>query len=107
MKQLEDVAEIEIVLHIEDMDPSDSFDDADTIQHIYEKARFSMWAWCCVEVKASYLGVSESEYLGACSYDGEADFKASGYYDDMRLEALHRLGESLKTIAVGVSEVEL
>lgn len=41
------------------------------------------WAWCCVKVTATFKGLEATDYLGGCSYKGEADFKSGGYYDDM------------------------
>ena len=52
----------------------------------------NMYAWFCARVTVSYLHMSESEYLGCCSYDSEKDFIAdSGYYMDMAEEARQRL----------------
>lgn len=42
------------------------------------------WAWCVVKVTVLCGRLSESEYLGGCSYESEEDFRAnSGYFDDM------------------------
>lgn len=50
-----------------------------------------IWAWCTVRVIAR-LGVLEGDaYLGCCSYADKDDFRASGYFDDLRIEALDRL----------------
>lgn len=59
------------------------------------------WAWCCAHVRVSYEVAIEgqafparlegNDYLGACSYASEADFKAGGYYDDMVSAALDDL----------------
>ena len=49
------------------------------------------WAWCAVEVRAEWKGLESSDYLGGCSYRNEADFKISGYYDDMKDAALSEL----------------
>jgi hypothetical protein len=49
-----------------------------------------VWAWCIVKVIATYEGVGGVEgadYLGACNYADEEDFKTCGYYDDMKEEA--------------------
>ena len=43
----------------------------------------NQWAWCNVEVRGEYLGLSASDYLGCCSYKSEQDFKTGGYYTDM------------------------
>jgi hypothetical protein len=51
------------------------------------------WAWCCVRVKVTAYD-SEGEqitygddYLGACSYASEADFRACPYFEDMESTA--------------------
>ena len=55
------------------------------------------WAWCCVEVRASWWNrktgqtYKGSDYLGGCSYRSEADFKQPGYYDDMKKIAYDEL----------------
>lgn len=50
------------------------------------------WAWCCVKVTVSCGELSESEYLGCCSYADEEDFRTnSGYFDDMVRECKDRL----------------
>lgn len=58
-----------------------------------------VWAWACVEVNASFRGVSRSSYLGACSYVGEEDFKSDdGYYAEMVTEACEGLAELIKSL---------
>lgn len=52
------------------------------------------WAWCVVKVSATLGDFEGIDYLGVCSYESEQDFKDSGYYDDMKAEAL----ASLKSI---------
>lgn len=49
------------------------------------------WAWCVVRVRASLHGQHADAYLGGCSYRDEAEFKAGGYFEDMRDEALDAL----------------
>ena len=34
-----------------------------------------VWAWAVVEVRAGYGDLSASDYLGACSYESEKDFR--------------------------------
>ena len=46
-----------------------------------------IWAWCCVEVRATTAdGWTKSEFLGCCSYKDEEDFRKGGYFDDMVAE---------------------
>lgn len=49
------------------------------------------WAWCTVKVTASYQKYKGSDYLGGCSYDSQRDFETSGYFEDMKDEALNDL----------------
>lgn len=41
------------------------------------------WAWCAVKVTVTAGGVEASDYLGACSYADETDFRACGNFADM------------------------
>lgn len=52
-------------------------------------ANGDVWAWASVCVIGRYGEIESRQYLGACSYDDENDFKSnSGYYTDMQQEAL-------------------
>lgn len=59
----------------------------------------NLWAWCCVRVVAYIEGIDleGDDYLGACSYKSEEDFKQGGYFEDMCNVARDEL---LKKIAV-------
>lgn len=50
-----------------------------------------IWAWCTVRVVARLGDLEGEAYLGCCSYAGEDDFRAGGYFEDLRIEALDRL----------------
>lgn len=56
------------------------------------------WAWCCIGVIAEWNGFKAHDYLGCCSYENEEDFKESGYYVDMKVEALKKLNDDLETM---------
>lgn len=56
------------------------------------------WAWCSVEVRATYKGLAASDYLGACSYANEQDFKEGGYYTDMCDNVLADIQEQLNEL---------
>lgn len=59
--------------------------------------RGDLWAWCCVVVTATWGRWAGTDTLGACSYDGETDFRvSSGHYEDMCHEALARLNEVVR-----------
>ena len=51
-----------------------------------------IWAWASVKVTATWRGFEGHDYLGGCSYEDEDDFvKRSGFYEDMKGEALRDL----------------
>lgn len=64
---------------------------------IADLANGNEWAWCTVEVRVSRecdtcgQTLSASAFLGACAYKGVDDFKLSGYYTDMILQAIEEL----------------
>lgn len=51
------------------------------------------WAWCCVELRGEFEGLTASDYLGCCSYnESEKDFRShSGYFEDMEVNVLSDL----------------
>ena len=58
-----------------------------------------VWAWASVKVIASWNGIEGVDYLGACSYEDEDDFKQpGGYYEDMKAEALASLKVNIKAL---------
>lgn len=66
--------------------------------------RGNEWAWCVVKVTASVELDGErftgEDYLGACSYDSEADFIGdgnTGYFPDMKASALADLEKTLES----------
>ena len=65
--------------------------------------RGDLWAWCTVKVTARWGDYEASEYLGCCSYENEKDFKAGGYYEQMRDEALTRLQAEIERAAEGLA----
>lgn len=63
-------------------------------------ARGETWAWCSVEVRATYRNTLVAKnFLGCCSYKNEKDFiKNSGYYEDMKLELVNELQLALEAL---------
>jgi hypothetical protein len=51
---------------------------------ILEAMEWNEWAWCLVRVTAIYEEWEGTDYLGCCSYESEEEFKAGGYWDDMK-----------------------
>lgn len=99
-----DEVEFSLIQHPENMDYTrDNYTgDANTDDEVVEWIRDQLnsgndWAWCQIEVKATWQGFTGSDYLGGCSYESEEDFKAvGGYWGDMKLEALASLNTHLK-----------
>jgi hypothetical protein len=61
------------------------------LEDLREAASQNIWKWCSVGVTAHYttedgtILVSDTEWLGCCSYESEQDFiDNSGYYEDMK-----------------------
>lgn len=67
------------------------------------------WAWCVAVVQASWTDPESGntftgeEYLGACSYDSEEDFKQEGgYYEQMKDEAYEDMLMEVEDADVGM-----
>lgn len=62
-----------------------------------------VWAWASVRVVATWESMDGNkyegdDYLGACSYEDESDFvSTSGYYEDMKAEALNQLNKQIES----------
>jgi hypothetical protein len=68
--------------------------------------RGDVWAWASVKVTAMWKDWKGVDYLGACSYESEADFKQDdGYYGDMKARALEDLNKSLAKCAADLAEL--
>lgn len=52
----------------------------------------NMWAWCTVEVKATWQNFTYSDFIGCCSFKSQQDFEQL-YYDDMAQTCLAELNE--------------
>lgn len=97
--------EVEFSLEIEDEDvpvegnasaTDDPEEDAKLVAEIQQRLdRGDLWAWCCVKVTAKWKHWRGVDYLGACSYESEADFKHGGYWEDMKSQALAALNRAI------------
>jgi len=84
----------------EDAIPSEYLEYTEDIESINRAVdRGELWAWCTVTVTASVslldYNYEGREYLGACSYDGESDFKSGGYYNEMKDRALDEMADAI------------
>lgn len=105
-KQDENVA-IEIIADYETMplegnliDSGDAEFDKRVCEDVRQQLNVgNVWSWCSVEVKVSYKNIIfSSDYLGCCSYDNEADFKAGAYYSDMVDTCIYDLNKQLQDL---------
>ena len=79
--------------------PKYYFTDTKDVEDICELARRTEWGWCTVKVTAKWNSIEHSEFCGACSYESEDDFiKNSGYFEDMKREAIDCLFAELSKI---------
>lgn len=70
------------------------------------KAR-DVWAWCIVEVRASFEGFAASESVGCCSFENEEDFiENSGFYASMKIVAKERLVKTLEKAASAFAQMQ-
>lgn len=68
-----------------------------------------IWAWFTAHVRVTFDGLTSDQYLGACSYENEADFRrdgfqvtaadgtvsSAGYFSDMVSEAIDDLNAQI------------
>ena len=65
------------------------------------------WAWCIVKVTVAWKGWRGTDYLGACSYASEADFRQpGGYFESMCQTALAELNKSLANAKAELDSLE-
>lgn len=88
--------------HFSEADP----DTLNMVADIEERAREGdTWAWCCVRVTVACGDLAQHEYLGGCSYESEADFRAnSGYFDDMVQACMERLIAGARAVLAAAGE---
>ena len=104
--KIENEVEYSVHLHPEydgpegHFDTGDSEEDAKICRKIREDAEWNEWAWCTVEVRATWKCVSGNDFLGACSYASEDDFKHGGYFEDMKAEAFAELCSKIESLQV-------
>ena len=82
-----------------DNPPSVSIDNEDVVQGILDDyARGNEWAWCKVRVEAVWKNFTGNDHLGGCNYESEQDFKASGYYENMKECAYENLVQQFEEL---------
>jgi hypothetical protein len=105
-KLIETEAKISIHVHPEDMSVRGNYivtEDPTYDKQIEDKVIAEMewneWAWCVVEVKAQWEGLTASTILGEIAEKNEQSFRENGYFDDMKHEVITKLVEQVKKIA--------
>ena len=96
--------DITIIVHLDDMpvrgnacaSGDDAFDKKVEDAILRRLDSGDVWAWACVEVRASFAGLSASDFLGGCSCEDVNDFIAGGYFEDMVAEACTDLAEQIE-----------
>lgn len=91
-------ATIQIDVLPEDILIEDSFTEQESINFVRQLASETEWGWCCVKVTVHYGDLTETEYLEACSYRNESEFRECPYYADMVSECCARLADSVASI---------
>lgn len=69
---------------------------------LLRRAVGDVWAWASVKVTAEWHGFKGVDYLGACSYKDETEFRQDAYYEMMCDNALTDLQQSMQRIADGL-----
>ena len=69
-----------------------------------ELAKGNDWAWCAVRVVVRWKKFECEEYIGACSHQDEAQFRAVGEYDIMVEDALIKLNDDIANIFATLTE---
>lgn len=82
----------------EDIRIEDSFTEQESIDFVSQLARETEWGWCCAKVTVYYGDLTETEYLGGCSYRSESEFRECPYYADMVSQCCDRLANSVARI---------
>lgn len=103
---LMDLIEFKMAAHPEDMPIRGNLiasgDDAEDKRQedavIEDLENGNEWAWCVIEVKGEYLGLSASEFLGGCCYDSEDDAYASGVFDELKEQVAEQIYEQYRKI---------
>jgi flagellar biosynthesis/type III secretory pathway protein FliH len=104
-KLIETEAEISIHVHPEDLPvrgnyivSGDEAYDKEQEDKLLAEMEWNEWAWCTVEVKAKWEGLTASAFLGGVVEKHEESFRANGYFDDMKHEAISELVQQVAKI---------
>ncbi len=94
-----------------DESPASALADADMARDIAADAEHNLWAWCDVRLRLTFDEITVTEYLGSCSYENEAGFRADPYYAEMRRAAerllLERVTAFVQRLGLNVTSVAI
>lgn len=84
-------------------DSGNDAEDAEICRKIREDLdNGNQWAWCTVEVVASWKGISARDFLGCCCYASEKQFREDGYFEDMKASAFDSLVKQVISLQIEV-----
>jgi hypothetical protein len=75
------------------------------VRAVHELAARNVWGWCDIRVVATLGAFTGHDTLCACSYASEADFRASGYFADMKSEALADLARNIERARQDLADI--
>lgn len=83
----------------EDRSPKDEFDDErDVAAALKAWKEDDYWGWGVVKVTGEFMGLTESAFMGGCTYRDEEQFIRDGY-SDMQSDVMYGLQEQIEAIA--------
>jgi hypothetical protein len=90
---------IEFTPENEDTDITGYFEEQNIIQIQNKYNSGNMAAWFCAKVEVSFRGISETDYLGCCSYNSFKEFESdeSGYYVDMINNCITQINKQINS----------
>jgi hypothetical protein len=92
-------AHVDVEIYKESEEAPCDFEDEEDVKWVqHELDMGNTWAWCTVRVRVGWNDHETETWLGACSYQDEAAFKAGGYYDDMVDECVGDLAKRFETL---------
>jgi hypothetical protein len=99
--QFHELSESEVTFSLEcepeDDRPEDHFSEPEDAQWVRDELNSGNdWAWFTAKVTAQWKNWKGTDYLGACSYNSEAEFRADDYFASMKSEALADLNRTLR-----------
>lgn len=96
---------ITVTPEAEYLHPKDVFEDERDVHHVIKESEWNSWAWCCVCVTVTFHGITESDYMGTCSYKDQKEFEDDGDYAEMVDSCVTRLTERVTKLCQTVTSL--